>query len=113
MLVFMGPVNQCSMLSIDAWLSLLLQWLSWERNWVVDLWITQSGWELCREPFFLKVLESVQHCWWLAKDCHVCGLPVGNICGAYVDWCGKRTCRVYRVFPYKVYIDSNRRDSRI
>jgi hypothetical protein len=32
---------------------------------------------------------------------------------AYVDWRGKRTCHMYRVFPYRVYIDSNRRDSRI
>jgi hypothetical protein len=28
-----------------------------------------------------------------------------------VDWCGKRTCRVGRVFPYMVYIDLNRCDS--
>jgi hypothetical protein len=43
MLVLMGPANRCSMLSIDSWLSLLLQWVCCEINWVADPWITQSG----------------------------------------------------------------------
>jgi hypothetical protein len=47
------------------------------------------------------------------KCCHVRGLPTGSVCMAYVDWRGKHTCRVDRVFPCRVYIDSNRHDSRI
>jgi hypothetical protein len=30
-------------LSTYFWASLLLQWFFWERNWVVDPRITQSG----------------------------------------------------------------------
>jgi hypothetical protein len=30
---------------------------------------------------------------------NVRGLLAGNVCGAYVDWHEKRTCRVYHVFP--------------
>jgi hypothetical protein len=33
-------------------------------------------------------------------------------CKRYVDWRGKRTCRVGWVFPYRMYIDSNCHDSR-
>jgi hypothetical protein len=47
------------------------------------------------------------------KDYHIRGLSVGSIRRAYVDWRGKHTCCVDRVFPYRVYIDSNRHDSRI
>jgi hypothetical protein len=32
---------------------------------------------------------------------------------AYMDWHGNRTYRVYRVFPCRVYINLNCRDSRI
>jgi hypothetical protein len=45
------------------------------------------------------------------KDCHVRGLPPGSGHRAYVDWRGKRTCRVDWIFPCMVYIDLNRRDS--
>jgi hypothetical protein len=41
------------------------------------------------------------------KSCHVHGLLAGSICVAYMNWCGKRTCRVDQVFPCRVYIDSN------
>jgi hypothetical protein len=109
----MGPVNRCSLLLIDAWLSLLFQWLSWYRNWVVGLWITQSGRGLCRETFFSGAVGSIQCCWWLVKGCHVRELPTGSMRGACVDLHGKCTCHVYRIFPCMVYIDSNCRDSRI
>jgi hypothetical protein len=68
---------------------------------------------LCREPFFSAEVGSVQICRCLAKGCHVQGPPTGSICWAYVDCHGKRTCHVDRVFPCRVYIDSNCRDSRI
>jgi hypothetical protein len=37
----------------------------------------------------------------------------GSIRGAYMNWRGNHMCCVYQVFPYRVYIDSNRSDSRI
>jgi hypothetical protein len=76
---------------------------------VTDLRITQPGWGLYRESFFLGAVGSVQRCWWLAKGCHVWGPTAGSMRGLR----GKHTCRVGRVFPCRVYIDSNRRDSRI
>jgi hypothetical protein len=68
---------------------------------------------LCREPFFSGAVGSIQICRCLVKGCHVWGPPTGSVCWAYVDWRGKLTCRVGRVFHCRVYIDSNRRDSRI
>jgi hypothetical protein len=68
---------------------------------------------LCWEPFFSGAVGSVQICQSLMKGCHVRGPPAGSVHWAYVDKCGKRTCRVDRVFPCMVYIDSNRRDSQI
>jgi hypothetical protein len=62
---------------------------------------------------FLGSSDSVQPCRWLVEGCHVRGPPVGSVRWAYVDWRGKRTCRVGRVFPCNVYIESNRRDSWI
>jgi hypothetical protein len=68
---------------------------------------------LRRECFFSGVVGSIQICRRLVKGCHVWGTPAGSICQAYVDWRGKRTCRVGRVFPCRVYIDSNHRNSQI
>jgi hypothetical protein len=48
--------------------------------------------------FFLGSSDSVQLCWWLMKGCHVQGLPTGRVRRAYMDWRGKRMCRVGRVF---------------
>jgi hypothetical protein len=56
------PDKPSSLLSIDVCLSLQLQWLCWERNWVKDLWITQPGWRLCREPFFSGAVGFIQRC---------------------------------------------------
>jgi hypothetical protein len=74
---------------------------------------TQPGWEVELGALFLGSSESVQLCWVSVKGCHVRGLPVGSVRQTYVDWRGKHACRVGRVFPCRVYIDSNRRDSRI
>jgi hypothetical protein len=62
---------------------------------------------------FLGSRDSVQLCRWLVEGYHIRGLPAGSVRQTYVDWCGKRTCRVGQVSPCKVYIDSNRRDSQI
>jgi hypothetical protein len=68
---------------------------------------------LCREPFFSGAVGSVQICRCLAKGCHVRGLPAGSVRWVYVDWRGKHMCHVGRVFPCRMYIDSNHRDSQI
>jgi hypothetical protein len=62
---------------------------------------------------FLGSSDSVQPCRRLVEGCHVRVPPVGIVRWVYVDWRGKRTCRVGRVFPYNVYIDSNHHDSWI
>jgi hypothetical protein len=62
---------------------------------------------------FLRSSDSVQLGRWLVKGYHVWGPPVGSIRRTYMDWRRKRTCRVGWVFPYRMYIDSNRRDSWI
>jgi hypothetical protein len=48
---------------------------------------------------FLGSSDSVQLCRRLVEGCHVRGPPAESIRQAYVDWCGKRTCRVDRVSP--------------
>jgi hypothetical protein len=62
---------------------------------------------------FLRSSDSVQLCRWLVEGCHVRGPPIRSVRRTYVDWCGKHMCHVSQVFPYRVYIDSNHRDSRI
>jgi hypothetical protein len=47
------------------------------------------------------------------KGYHVRGPPVGSVRWVYMDWREKHMCHVDQVFPYRVYIDSNRRDYRI
>jgi hypothetical protein len=66
---------------------------------------------LCQEPFFLGAVALFIAVDDFMKGCHVRELPVGNVRRAYVDWRGKRTCRIGWVFPCKVYIDSNHHDS--
>jgi hypothetical protein len=77
------------------------------------LWTTQSGWEVESGALFLGSGESVQLCWVSVKGCHVRGPLAGSIRRAYVDWREKRTWRVGQVFPCRVYIDSNHRNSWI
>jgi hypothetical protein len=74
---------------------------------------TQPGWEVESGALFLGSNASVQSCWQLVKGCHVRGPPTGSVRRVYVDWHGKRTCHIGQIFPYRVYIDSNRRSSRI
>jgi hypothetical protein len=81
---------------------------------VADLQIGQSAcWGLCRDPFSLGAVGSIELCWVSVKGCHKQGPPIGCVLVVYVDWHEKRTCRVYQIFPYRVYLDLNRRDSRI
>jgi hypothetical protein len=48
-----------------------------------------------------------------SEGCHVRGLLAESVCRVCMDWSGKRTWHVGQVFPCRVYIDSNRRDSQI
>jgi hypothetical protein len=68
---------------------------------------------LCRKPFFSGAVPLSIVVEDFTKCCHVRGLPIGSVHRTYVDWRGKRTCRIGRVFPCMVYIDLNHRDSRI
>jgi hypothetical protein len=74
---------------------------------------TQLGWEVESGALFLGSGEFVQLCWISVKGYHVWEPSAGSICQAYVDWHGKRTYPVGRVFPCRVYTDSNHRDSQI
>jgi hypothetical protein len=79
-----------------------------------DSWIDQSACcGLCRKLFFSGAVALSIAVDDFVKGFHVCGLLAGSVRGAYVDWHRKRTCRVDQVFPCRVYIDSDRRDSRI
>jgi hypothetical protein len=109
----MGPVSLVAGRPQVLGLSLPLQWLSWERNWGGSHGPLSRAERWSREHFFSGAVVSVQPYRRLMKGCHVRGPPAGSVRRAYVDRCGKRTCRVGRVFPCRVYIDSNRRDSRI
>jgi hypothetical protein len=108
-----GPVSQvaCCRQMFD-FLHYFIGWLRRETGYgPMDrsagvLWIV-SG------TLFLGSSDSVQLCRRLVKGCLVRGLPAGNVHPTYVDWHGKYTCRIGRVFPCRVYIDSNRRDTRI
>jgi hypothetical protein len=83
-----------------------------ETGWRTYRSLSRVG-GLCQESFFSRAVGSVQRCWWLVKGCHVHELPAESVRQAYVDWRAKCTCHVDRVFPCRVYIDSNHRDSRI
>jgi hypothetical protein len=108
-----GPGKPSSMLSIDVWLCPVLHWLA-QRETVYGpadrsagvLWIMSGA-------LFLRSSDSIQLCRWFVKGCHIWGLPTGSVRRAYVDWREKCMCYIDRVFPYRVYINSNRRDSRI
>jgi hypothetical protein len=79
-----------------------------------DLWIDQPArWRLCQEHFFSGAVALSIVVDDFIKGYHIRGSPTGSVHQTYVDWCGKRTCRVGRVFSCRVYIDSNHRDSRI
>jgi hypothetical protein len=109
-----GPSKPSSQLSKEAWLFPTASLVFVGEKLGTDPWIGQLACcRLYRGPFFsgaVDLFKSVDDC---AKGCHVRGLPAGSVCRAYVDWRGKCTCRVGQGFPYRVYNDSNRRDTRI
>jgi hypothetical protein len=96
-------VNQCTLSSIDAWLkrTAFMAVLGEKLRQVPRT--TQPGWEVESGVLFLGSSESVQLCWVSVKGYHVRGLPTESVRVVFVDWRKKCTCRVYQVFPYRVY----------
>jgi hypothetical protein len=114
MLVFMGPVSLVAGCQQMLAFAHITPFIGLREKLGMDPRIDQpTCCELCWEPLFsgaVTLLNSVSD---YVKGCHVRGVPVGSVRGAYVDGHGKRTCHVDRVFPCRVYIDSNRYNSRI
>jgi hypothetical protein len=108
-----GPSKPSSRPSTGAWLKPTASMAVLGEKLRRVLWATQSAWEVESGVLFSGAVVSVQPCRWLVKGCHVRGLPAGSVRRAYVDWCGKRMCRVGQVFPCRVYIDYNHCDSQI
>jgi hypothetical protein len=109
----MGPVSLIACCQqMFGFLHYFIGWLRRETEYgpadrsADVLWIVSRA-------LFLGSSDSVWLCRWLVKGYHVRGPSAGSVHWAYVDWCGKCTCRIGRVFPYRVYIESNRRDSQI
>jgi hypothetical protein len=109
----MGPINLVAGRSLVLGLSLLLQWLCWERDWCGSCEPLSRAERWSQEHFFSGAVVSVQDCRRLIKGCHVWGLPVESVHRTYVDWSEKRTWHVGQIFSCRVYINSNHRDSRI
>jgi hypothetical protein len=109
-----GPSKPSRWSSTEAWLKSTTSLVGLGEKLGTDPWIGQLACcGLCWEPCFSGAVGSIQIYWWLMKGCHIRGLPVGSVRRVYADWHGKRTCHVDRVFPCRMYIDSNHRDSRI
>jgi hypothetical protein len=109
-----GSSKPSSLLSTDIWFCphCFIGWLRRETGYgPIDqsasvLWIVSGA-------LFLGSSDPAQLCWWLREmllhmehvryvwSWTIRGLSMGSV------W------RIGRVFPYRVYIDSNRRDSRI
>jgi hypothetical protein len=108
------PSKPSSWSSTEAWLKSIASLVGLGEQLGTDPRIDQpTRCGLCREPFFSGAVKSIQIYRWLVKGCHVRGLPAGSVRRTYVDLRGKRTSRVDRVFPYRVYIDLNHHDSWI
>jgi hypothetical protein len=109
-----GPSKPSSLSSTEAWLKSTASLVGLGEKYGIDSWIGQPACcGLCQESFFSGAVRSVQICRRLVKGFHVRGLSTGSVRRAYLDCRGKRTCRAGRVFPCRVYIDSNHCDSRI
>jgi hypothetical protein len=91
----------------------LPHWLLLERSWVWTYGSDSRRVVDCVKSILLRGIGSVQICWQLHERL-LCVYRVryiwsGTIYGLSMGcvWC------VGRIFPYRVYIDSNRRDSQI
>jgi hypothetical protein len=108
-----GPSKPSSLPSTDAWLkpTTSLVGLGEKLRWVP--WTTQPGWEVESGALFLGS-SSIRPTLLATHERLPCtGTATESVQRAYMDWHGKHICHVGRVFPCRVYIDSNCRDSRI
>jgi hypothetical protein len=108
-----GPSKPSSQLSTEGWLSPLFHWLLLERSWV---WTHESVSrhivDCVRSPPSWGS-GSIQICWQLYEKLlyvdHVRYVWSRAIRRPSVE----SVWRVGRIFPCRVYIDSNRRDSQL
>jgi hypothetical protein len=109
-----GPDKSSSWLSKEACLFLTASLIVVGENLGTDPQIGRpSSCELCREPFFSGAVDLYKSVDDSAKGCYTLTMWDTYSLGPYVDWAWV-ACGVFgRVFPCRVYIDSNRRDSRI
>jgi hypothetical protein len=75
--------------------------------------VSQCDGDVFRSHFFSGAVTLSNAIDDFAKGYHIRGLSTGSIRVEYMDWRGKRTCHVYHVFSYMVYMNLNHRDSRI
>jgi hypothetical protein len=68
---------------------------------------------LCQEPFFLGAVDLFKFVDDCMKDCYMWTAWDTYGRGPYADWAWKACGVLVEFFPYRVYINSNRRDSRI
>jgi hypothetical protein len=91
----------------------LLHWLFWERSWVWTRGSVKHCVVDCVGSPSSRGSGSIQICWWLRERLlyvnHVRYVWSRAICGPSVE----NVWRIGRVFPCRVYIDSNHSDSRI
>jgi hypothetical protein len=94
----MGPVNLVAYCWwVFDFLHCFIGWLGRETGYgPVDRSASVLG--IVSEALFLGSSDSVHLCQRLVQGCHVRGPSAGSVRRAYVDWCGKRTCHVGRVF---------------
>jgi hypothetical protein len=107
------PGKPSSLLSTNVWLKCIASMVMLGEKLRRVPRTTQRGWEVESGVLFFRSSESVQLCWVSVKNYHVRGPPIGSVRRTYMDWRGKRMCRVGWIFPCRVYIDSNHRDSWI
>jgi hypothetical protein len=109
-----GPSKLSSWLTTDAWLCphCFIGWFGRETGYGPADWSTDMLW-IVSGALFLGSSDPAQLRWRLCKRLlyvdHVRYVWSWTICGLSVE----SVWRVDRVFPYRVYIDSNHRDSQI
>jgi hypothetical protein len=108
-----GPCKPSSMPSTGAWLKRTTSMAVLGEKLRRVLWTTQLGWEVELGAVFLGSSASVQPCWWLCERL-LCVDRVRYIWSETIRRLSVECVwRVGQIFLYRVYINSNRRDSWI
>jgi hypothetical protein len=110
---YMGPVSLVACRRQKLGLSLLLHWLAWERNWVrTRVSISRCAVDSVENTFSREQWDPSKSIGGSRKVA-ICGPHEIHMLMAIHGLSMESVWRVDRVFPYRVYIDSNHRDSRI